>query len=203
MSAQALTAVLTALAGAAVILPQILRVLHVDSAAGVAVAGITGSVWGYLGWLVYATRGSGGWSIVALAVPATLQVANLVIVLLKGGERSGSVPVVVIGGGVVVAVATGAPAKVVWVLLAMGVVAYFPTVRSAWHAPRIQGVSRIAWTLSTLHAIGWSAHGLAIGDLFVVTNGAVNVAGSVLVLLATFVRHDVWERPLATTPGLR
>lgn len=203
MSAQALTAVLTALAGAAVILPQIVRVLSIDSAAGVAVAGIAGSVWGYLGWLVYATRETGGWSIVALAIPAALQVANLIIVMAKGGDRRGSLLIAVVGGAVVVAVTIGTPARAVWVLLAMGVVAYLPTVRSAWHAPRIQGVSRIAWTLSTAHAIGWSAHGLTIGDLFVVTNGAVNVTGSALVLAATFVRHDVWERPLATTPGLR
>lgn len=203
MSAAALTATLTALAGAAVILPQIVRVLRLQSAAGVAVAGLQGSVWGYTGWLIYTARGGGGWSFLALAVPAALQATNLLVVLARGGDRRGSTAILTVGASVCVTVAIGPLYRAVWILLAMGALAYLPTVLSAWRAPAIHGVSRTAWTLSGLHALGWGAHGLAIGDAFVVANGAVNVTGSILVLLATCVRHDVWRRPLDTSPGLR
>lgn len=203
MSAAVLTASLTALMGTAVILPQILRVLRLESAAGVAVAGLQGSVWGYTGWLVYTARGGGGWSYLALAVPAGLQAMNLLLVLARGGDRRGSMSILAAGALVCVGVVIWPLSRAVWVLLAMGALAYLPTILSAWHAPAIHGVSRTAWTLSCLHALGWGAHGLAISDAFVVTNGAVNVTGSILVLLATFVRHDVWRRPLDTSPGLR
>ncbi len=203
MSTPALTAAFTALAGCAVILPQILRILRVDSAAGVAVAGVAGSVWGYTGWLIYTSRSSGGWSYLALAVPAALQVINLLLVGIKGGHRRGLAPIIIFGASVSVIVTVGPLDKAVWVLLLMGAAAYIPTVRSAWHAPNIHGVSRLAWTLSAVHSFGWSAHGAAIGDVFVVANGTVNVVSSTLVLIATFMRHDVWEHPLDASPGLR
>lgn len=203
MSAPALSALLTALAGIGVILPQITRVTAVGDASGVAAAGITGSVFGYAGWLIYTSRGPGGWSLVALALPAALQAVNLLVVVRYGGDRSDIAPIVVLGTAVCLAVAIGPLNGAVWVLLAIGAMAYVPTVRSAWRAPTIRGVSRVAWTLSTLHAVGWGVHGVAISDAFIITNGAINTAGSVLVLLATFVRHEEWHRPVDACPGLR
>jgi hypothetical protein len=176
---------------------QLGRVLRLRDAAGVSAAGLAGSVIGYVGWTLHAAR-TGDWlAAAAVGAPGALQAANLIVSLRYGAERRDTLVPAAVAATLALGYFAMPAAMFAVALLAASAAAYAPTVRAAWFAPDIRGVSRLAWAAASLHGAAWGAYGVVTQDLYITASGALNLTASAAIVTATYVRSAAWDEHAA------
>lgn len=173
--------------GAAMSLPQVVRLLRTRQVSGVSPAWAALSVVSNVWWLAYGV-GVGSWAIVPVAVVSVLGYTAIVAALAAfGGGGSARVAVVV----PVLAVA-GLPAVGLWlggwaaagvVLGALYAVQLAPAVLGAYRAADLRGVSAGTWACAWLEAALWGVYGIAAGDAGLLALAVAGLAMSSLVLV--------------------
>lgn len=172
--------------GAAMSLPQVVRLLRTRQVSGVSPAWAALSVVTNLWWLAYGV-GVGSWAIVPVAAVSVLGYTAILAALAAfGGLVSGRtgvlVPVLAVAGLPALGLVLGGWAAAGVVLGALYAVQLAPAVLGAYRAADLRGVSGGTWGIAWLEAALWGVYGIAAGDAGLLALAVAGLAMSSLVL---------------------
>lgn len=162
--------------------PQLTLMLRTKSATGVSIAGWATNASASAAWIGYSLWRSDISTAIAMAIPATLTVAVLVLANLWGGDRRGMATPFAFWAVVASVAAFGTPAMLAVVLATTVFWSYGPSIYGMWTAKDLSGNSIATWVLAAGYGVVWASYGLLLGQPAIMVNGLINLllGGAVL-----------------------
>ena len=162
-------------------LPQLLRLWHDGTAAGLSLAALGNGIVSEVAWTGYAIHLGDRWVLAATLVAAPGALAMLLLGWRAGADRAMSwLPIAwaaVIVAAVAVEVLTHRDV-LAFVLGGSFLWSVVPAVTTAWRAPDVSGIAAVAWWVVLAEGVLWLGYGLMSGVWATVVSSMVCFAGA-------------------------
>jgi uncharacterized protein with PQ loop repeat len=166
--------------------PQLFRLLRQRDGSGVSAAGLTTTFAAYVAWAIYCAQIGEMGQLLAMVVPGVAFGVASLAALRFGAERHGFGALAAMTGVLVLAGLVGGWVGYGLVLASTSTFSYFPSVRTAWSAPSLAGLSAPTWGLAASSGALWAWQGALLSSWPMMVGGGLGVVmpGAVLAAIA-------------------
>jgi uncharacterized protein with PQ loop repeat len=179
----------------AIVIPQAWRLAKTRNPAGLSAAGLLNGSVGYLAWVGYLTYQQHWLAMAATALAGVVWIATAAYVVTHRGATRAAVTSTVAWAGTLGALAL-ISVPVFGVALSFGAVwSGIPSVREAWRAGEISGISTPTWALYVAESLAWLAWGVVEHDFVVGLYGVLATGIGTAVIAAVVVRVEARRIP--------